>query len=160
MEKDSCSIQMVHIMWDTLVKAMLIRRADLLVPMGGFMKVIWRMSKQKAKEFFIIEDLSINLKEHGLEIYQMVMGAKSGYLKIFPTKVNFSMVRSMVKENILLHNLNIKDCLTMMNLTHMVTFIMQMEKNMRETSKKERKMAKGLILGQTDLIIKAFIRMI
>ena len=118
------------------------------------------MSKQKAKEFFIIEDLSINLKERGLEIYQMAMAAKNGYLRIFPTKVSFSMVRSMVKANILPHNLNIKDYLTMINLTHMDTSIMQMAKNMKETSKKERKMVKELILGQTDLITRAFIRMI
>lgn len=66
----------------------------------------------------------------------------------------------MVKENILPHNLNIKDYLTMMSLTHMDTSIMQMEKNMRGTSKKERKMVKELILGQMDLITKGFIRMI
>lgn len=66
----------------------------------------------------------------------------------------------MVKENIRPHNFNIKDCLTMINLTHLGTSAMQMGKNIKEIFREERKMGKGSILGQMDHIMKDFTKMI
>lgn len=60
---------------------MLIDRVVLLVPMVGFIREISRMNKLKEKEYYIINRLNINFKEHGQEIYLTDMAENNGCQK-------------------------------------------------------------------------------
>lgn len=56
MEKASCFTLMGLTMWATLIKETQMEKEDSSAPKDGFMREIYKMSRQKEKEFYTTKD--------------------------------------------------------------------------------------------------------
>jgi hypothetical protein len=89
MEKGNYIIQMEPIMLVIYAKAMLMDKEGLSVPMIGFLKVSYRMSKHKEEDSYIIDNFDINTMVSGQVICQMALVTNNGIAKRLYMMVSF-----------------------------------------------------------------------